>query len=308
MSNKRRSDADAWVEHTVRPEAAGDTLETVLRTTMGISRRMLQRLTRSGGIRINGRKAHLAGTVRSGDVVATRTRPSEQSGLIAVAMPLDVVWEDRDVLVINKAAGLLVHPLSPRHTHTLAHGVAHHFASQGLQAKVRPVHRLDRDTSGLVLFAKSAVVHHQLDRQLRTGEMGRTYLALVHGAPNADFGRVDAPIGAHPRHPHLRAIDPAGDAARTEFRVVERYARAALLELQLETGRTHQLRVHLAHLGHAVIGDRQYGGGTTLLARQALHARQLTFIHPSTGGAVECRAPLPGDIAELRDRLQAQEE
>jgi 23S rRNA pseudouridine1911/1915/1917 synthase len=266
---------------------------------------MLQRLTRSRAIRLNGRPTHLQRKTRAGDVVAARLAPLETPVLEGVPMPLRIVHEDADVLVLDKPAGILVHPAGSESRPTLAHGVAHHLASRGISARVRPVHRIDRDTSGLVLFALSAHAHQKLDGQLRERTLAREYLAFVRGTPGADEGVVDAPIARDPRRAHLRMVRPGGESARTRYRVVERFSAAALLALELDTGRTHQIRVHLAHLGHPVLGDRPYGGaGAEPIRRQALHAARLAFDHPATGEAVELRSPLPEDLAALGDFLR----
>ena len=294
-----------WTEHRVAEDEAGRTVQEILTGPMGISRRMIQKLTRARGITLNRRPAFLGRKVRAGDEVAARIAFDEAAGLEPVEMALDVVHEDAEVLVLNKPPFVLVHPTSPEQTATLAHGVAHHFARSGLRAKVRPVHRIDRDTSGLVLFAKSAVAHQRLDRQLREGGLDRVYLALVDGVVAEDTGKVEAPIGRHPRHPQLRAIRDDGEPAVTRFRVVERLAKATLLELELETGRTHQIRVHMQHAGHPVLGDRQYGqAGKGLIGRQALHASRLSFADPSTGERRTFEAPLPEDMAKALKRLR----
>jgi 23S rRNA pseudouridine1911/1915/1917 synthase len=298
--------ADRWLEHTVGEDEAGRTVQEVLTGPMQVSRRMIQRLTRAKGILLNRRGAFLGRKVKAGDVVAARVGVEEAAGLAPVPMPLSIVHEDGDVLVLDKPPFVLVHPTSPEQRETLSHGVAHHFAVHGVKAKVRPVHRIDRDTSGLVLFAKTALAHGRLDPQAHPGALERSYLALVDGVVEGDSGEVDAPIGRDARNPQLRAVRPDGDAARTRWRVAERFPRATLLELELETGRTHQIRVHAAHLGHPVLGDRQYGrAGTGLIRRQALHAARLSFAHPSTGERMRFEAPLPGDMAELVERLRS---
>ena len=295
-----------WAEHTVTAEEAGRTVEEILTGAMQISRRMIQRLTRSRGIQLNRRPAFLARKVRAGDVVAARVARDEEPGLEPVPMELAVVHEDGTLLVVDKPPFLLVHPTSPGHRATLSHGIAHRYAQQGLRARVRPVHRLDRDTSGLLVVAKSDFAHQHLDRQLRERTFTRLYLALVEGAPGEESGVVDAPIGRHRANPSLRAVRPGGEPARTRWRVVERYAGAALLELELETGRTHQIRVHLAHLGHPLLGDRQYGGRALPgLRRQALHAWRVSFVHPASGEPVSFEAPLPPDLEAAREALRA---
>jgi RluA family pseudouridine synthase len=295
-----------WLEHTVADDEAGRTVQEVLTGPMQVSRRMIQKLTRAQGILLNRKPAFLARKVRAGDLIAARVGVVEYTALRPVAMPLSIVHEDDDVLVLDKPPFVLVHPISPEQTETLSHGVAHHFEQGGIRAKVRPVHRIDRDTSGLVLFAKSAVAHARLDAQLREGGIERRYQALVDGVVAGDAGEIDAPIARDPRNPGLRAIRPGGEAARTRFRVLERLPRATLLELELETGRTHQIRVHMRHAGHPVIGDRQYGRvGTSLIKRQALHASRLAFAQPTTGERMAFDAPLPPDMAAAIERLRA---
>lgn len=267
---------------------------------MALSRRMLQRLTRSNGITLNRRPAFLGRKVRVGDRVEARAsdRPVAPS-ILPQPMELSIVYEDDDVIVVDKPTGLLVHPTRPGSPPTLAHGLAHYFERQGVQASIHPVHRLDRDTTGLVLVARSAYAHQQLDRQLRDGTLERWYLAIVEGDVTADSGIVDAPIGRVPGDFSKRRVRADGDPARTRFEVVRRTGRLTLLRIRLETGRTHQIRVHMEHIGHPVVGDPQYGGGRSALRRQALHAARISFRQPRTGEIVTCEAPMPADVAGL---------
>ncbi|HEX8392918.1 MAG TPA: RluA family pseudouridine synthase, partial [Longimicrobium sp.] len=286
-----------WVKHTVAPEEAGRTLQQLLTETLGISGRMIQRLTRSRGVQVNRKPGWLAGKVKAGDLVEVRLVVDEEPGLTPVEMDLSIVAEDADLLVLDKPPFVLVHPTSPGQDRTLAHGVAWHLQRQGIRARVHPVHRIDRDTSGLVLFARTAHAHHRLDLQLRGGEIRREYLALVDGVVAQDLGTIDAPIARDPRNPTLRVVRANGEAAVTRYEVVERHPAATLVRLELETGRTHQIRVHMQHAGHPVLGDRQYGRRRTdLVKRQALHAERLAFSHPATGEPVDLRAPLAPDL------------
>jgi 23S rRNA pseudouridine1911/1915/1917 synthase len=304
MPRERTPRPERWIEHTVAEGEAGRTLQEILTGPMGVSRRMIQRLTRSEGIRVNRHTAFLGRKLRAGDVVRVRMAEREEAGLTPQEMPLAILHEDADVLVLDKPPHLFVHPTSPGQTGTLAHGIAHHWMRMGLQAKVRPVHRLDRDTSGLLLVAKTPFAHQHLDRQLRERTLRRTYLALVRGVVDSDEGTVDAPIGRHRANPNLRMVRPDGEPAVTRWRVVERLRDATLLEVELETGRTHQIRVHMAHLGHPVLGDRQYAPADRSPARrQALHAWRISFTHPISGERMELEAPLPADLASLRERL-----
>lgn len=298
-----------WAEHRVGADESGRTVEEILRGPLGISGRRIQRLTRSRGIRLNGRNAHLDGRVRDGDVVACRVLDGGARSLEGEPVPITVLYEDADLLVLNKPAGILVHPVRGERD-TLAHGVAAYLGRGGAPSKVHPVHRLDRDTSGAVLFAKSAVVQHRFDerqRQATSPGFGREYLALVQGVIGPGGGLIDAPIGRHPTRRGLRAVRPNGGVpAVTRYEVVEGFADATLLRAWLETGRTHQIRVHLAHLGHPLLGDRAYGGRVSEIGRQALHAWRLSFPHPSRPAElVEVRAPVPEELEVALERARA---
>jgi 23S rRNA pseudouridine1911/1915/1917 synthase len=298
-----------WVTHAVTAEEAGRTVEEVLTGTLSISRRMIQKLTRSKGIQLNDKPAYLARVVREGDVVRAALSFQEEAGLEPVEMPLAILFEDEHLIVVNKPPFLLVHPTHPAQTKTLSHGLTHHFLKQGLQAKVRPVHRLDRDTSGVLVVAKTAFAHQHLDRQLRKRDLKREYLAFVDGVITEVRGQIDAPIGKHKQNPNLRAVRPnAGEFALTRYQVVEQYETATLVLLELETGRTHQIRVHMTHLGHPLLGDRQYGrAGLHLIKRQALHASRVSFSHPVSKEAMVLEAPLTPDLLALQEKLRAGE-
>jgi 23S rRNA pseudouridine1911/1915/1917 synthase len=314
VTSRRRSPAaasgqpaggDRWTHHRVTEAEAGSTLQEILTGALGVSRRMIQKLTRASGIRLNGHPAYLKRKVRAGDDVAARLVFDEEPGLEPMEMALSVCYEDEHLLVVDKPAGILVHPVGRSGEATLAHGIAAYLLRAGVRARVRPVHRLDRDTSGLVLFAKSAFVHQVLDRQLREREVRRAYLAFVAGVPTPSEQTIDAQIGRHPRDPNLRAVVArGGDAAVTRFRVLEQFSGVSLLDVELETGRTHQIRVHLSHAGHPLIGDVRYGGPRGALGRQALHAARLGFVHPKTHDSIELSSELPADLARLREDLR----
>jgi 23S rRNA pseudouridine1911/1915/1917 synthase len=292
------SPGGGWRAHVVAQEEAGRTVEEILRGPLGLSGRMLQRLTRARGIRLNGRPGHLSRKVRAGDRVEARADAPAAGTLPPVEMELAVIHEDAQLLVVDKPAGLVVHPTRAEHTRTLAHGVAAHLTTRGGAAAVHPVHRIDRGTSGLVVFAKTPASHAALDRDLREGRVRRVYQAVAEGAMEGEEGVVEAPTGAHPRRRELRAVRPDGAPARTRWRVLERLRGATLLEVELESGRTHQIRVHLAHSGHPVYGDRDYGAAESF-ERPALHAAELTLPHPSGGEPLHLRAPLPDELRAL---------
>lgn len=290
-----------------------------MRGSLGVSGRRLQRLTRTRGLRLNGRTTHTARKVREGDTVEVRTvdpaggsedrrRPlAEHEAASTILIPPEAIRVvDARFIVVDKPAGIAVHPGGKTRGPTLLDLLP----GAGISPPLHAVHRLDRDTSGLLLLARAPGVHAVLDRAVRAGKIQRSYLALVTGATQEEEGTVDAPIGHHPRRRDLRAVTPKGRPARTHWRVVERLRGSTLLEVRLETGRTHQVRVHLAWAGHPLVGDRWYGGPATVEGvrgpgRPFLHASRLVFPHPSDGTAVEVDSPLPPELQALREALRA---
>lgn len=292
-----------WIDRLVLPEEVGQTVEAILTGPMQISRRRIQKLTRSHSIRLNGKPAFLAKLVRLDDMVSVRMSETRPDGLVATAMAMAILYEDNDLLVINKPAGVACHPVRPDQVDTLTNGIVHYYRQKRIQQAVHLVHRLDRDTSGLVLVAKTAFVHAKLDGQLREQQVTRDYLAIVAGRLEQDELRIDAPIGRHPTNRSLRAVVASGDGAQTELLVLERFAAATLVRLRLGTGRTHQIRVHLAHIGHPLVGDRAYGGPGDL-GRQALHGGLMRLVQPTSGLELSLEAELPADMVALCEVLR----
>jgi len=217
------------------------------------------------------------------------------------AVPL---YEDDWCLVVHKPAGMAVHPSRPGHRGTLDEWAARHTLARGESAPVRHIHRLDDDTTGPVLYAKNDLAQWRLDEAMRDKRIDRQYAALVHGIPRRSRGTIDAPIGKDRSHPARRRVSPSGDHAVTHYETVETYEAAALLRIRLETGRTHQIRVHLSHIGHPLVGDALYGAPPDArLRRQALHGERLSFVHPWTLEEVVVHAPLPADFDAARQRL-----
>jgi 23S rRNA pseudouridine1911/1915/1917 synthase len=236
--------------------------------------------------------------------------PPMPSALEPEPIPLAIVHEDAAVLVIDKPAGLAMHPGAGRATGTLVHAVLAHCPDlPGIGGQARPgiVHRLDKDTSGLLVVAKTEAALRALQAQIQSRQVQREYLALVWGRVVREEGTIDAPIGRDPRHRTRMAVVPAGRRAVTTYRVAERLDGATLLALRLDTGRTHQIRVHCVAMGHPVVGDPTYGRRPNPwgLRRQALHAHRLAFIHPTRGTALSFSSPLPSDIAAALARLRA---
>lgn len=283
---------------TVPPAADGLTVRDFLRRWHGVSRTLLTRLKKFDGIWVNGESRWSIDPVHAGDTVVLYLREEPSAVVAPEPVPLDIAYEDQDVLVVNKPAGLVVHPARGYRTGTLANGVARHLEERGIAAPVRPISRLDMDTSGLIAFACNPWAHDAL-----AGRLERGYLAVVTGQVVPAAGTVDAPIRQIPGHPVKREVHPEGQPARTHFRVAGRFAGATLIEVRLETGRTHQIRVHMVHLGHPLLGDELYGGARDRIARQALHAGRLAFVQPRTGAPVALSAPPPPDLQGLLERL-----
>jgi len=276
-----------------------------------LSRSRIQQLIAAGELTLDGAPIKPAARVRRGQRVDVRVPRPEPSTLRPEALALDVVHEDADLLVINKPPGLTVHPGAGRPGGTLANALIARIPELAtLGEGLRPgiVHRLDKDTSGLLVVARSPRALTSLRAQVASRSAARTYLALVRGRLPHSEGTVDAPIGRHPRHRTKMGVIPSGRAAVTRYRVVEVFARYTLVEATLVTGRTHQLRVHFAHLGHPVAGDRVYGHDPDELGigRQTLHAWRLRIRHPATGADLAFEAAPPPDFMSAVERARSQ--
>jgi len=299
---------------TVEPASAGARLDRWLSDRLtDLSRARLQALIRGGLVRVDGVVLKAAHRLRGGERVEIEVPPAAEETLAPESVPLSVVYEDDHVLVVDKPAGMVVHPGAGRSRGTLAAAVlAHAPTTAGVGGPRRPgiVHRLDKDTSGLLVVAKTSKAYDDLVEQLAARTVTRRYLAVVHGRVRANESVVDAPIGRHPRDRVKMAIRPAGRGKRavTRYRVLERFADFTLLEVRLETGRTHQIRVHLASLGHPVVGDGVYGKPRSQppppLDGYALHATALAFVHPAFRKVIECTAPIPERMERLLSHLR----
>jgi 23S rRNA pseudouridine1911/1915/1917 synthase len=262
------------------------------------SRAEAERLLEAGAVLVDGRARPKSHRLEGGERLSVRLAEAAPAGLVAEAMELRVAWEDEHLLVVDKPAGLVVHPGHGHATGTLAHGLLAHDAAGGDESRPGIVHRLDRDTSGLLVVARSEEAHARLEELIRERRVERGYTALVRGRPGSRAGRIDAPIGRDRADPTRQSLDTETPReAVTHFEVVELLPRHTLLTVRLETGRTHQIRVHLAAIGLPVSGDPAYGvAGDLGLSRQFLHAGRLAFGHPFTGEPVEVRSPLPPEL------------
>ncbi len=306
MHNPETTLSDQLPTWHVGEEEVGQRVDRFITSVLdNISRTAVQQLIFNGEILVNERKSKPGYILRLGDEVRLLqdTAKSYTNSAKPRSIPLEIIYEDEDLLVINKVAGMVVHPAPGHADDTLVNALLACYPElQGVEG-LRPgiVHRLDKDTSGLIIVAKNAPTQAALIEQMKQHQVVKRYLALVEGIVSLDHGSIDAPIGRDPRHRQQMTITATGSReARTHFRVLERFSRHTLLLLKLETGRTHQIRVHLKAIGHPVVGDPVYGSGNTRgnlsLKRQFLHAYQLKFTHPITGKTLELEAPLPEDL------------
>lgn len=269
-----------------------------------VSARQVQKLTRSKGILLNGRPAFLKAVLRAGDIVKIRRTAPQESNILPENIPVEVLYEDDHIIVLNKPPHCLVHPAGRTTSGTLSNALAYYLQQSGQKIIFHPIHRLDRDTSGCVIFAKSAEMQRALEKQRDSHTLSRTYQALVRGIADEPNGTIQLAIGAHPTLANRRAVREDGDHAITHYRTIETYDTASLVELTLETGRTHQIRLHLSAIGLPILGDSMYGTRSALIRRQSLHAVQTSFIHPKTSERITVDAPLTDDIASAISMLK----
>jgi 23S rRNA pseudouridine1911/1915/1917 synthase len=292
------SSADSPSPKAIRvpPEQAGERLDVVLAAHVG-SRSAAARLIDDGAVTVDGAHRPRRHKVAAGEEVAW-TPPAEPAPVETADVPFAVPYEDEHLLIVDKPAGVVVHPAKGHRHGTLAQALTGRAAGGEEEGRAGIVHRLDRDTSGLLVVARSDEAHRRLKEQLQRREITREYLALVLGRPPARSGTIDAPIGRDRRHRTRMSTDTDEPReARTHFAIEQAFAETTLLRVRLETGRTHQIRVHLQAIGHPVAGDPEYGGAGALgLKRQFLHAARLAFDHPFTGERVDVSSPLPDDL------------
>ena len=305
---------------TISPEQAGQRLDAFLASQIeGWSRARLQRLIEAEDVLVNGKPGKPSYKLRENDELEVELVTPTTTSFTPEAIPLNVVYEDETLVVVNKPAGLVVHPAAGIHSGTLANALAYHFQQLPNPSSVRPgiVHRLDRDTSGLLVVAKTEAALESLSDQFRARTVYKSYLALVHGRVAAESGRIEQPLARDPSNRTRMAVVRGGRTALSLYRVNRHFQRFTLLDVDLKTGRTHQIRVHLAWIKHPVVGDEIYGAGrdNTIqnarlraqlrsVGRQFLHAEKLAFAHPATNERVLFQAPLPEELSNLLTRIE----
>lgn len=300
------------MEVVVPSDKAGARLDRfVAEACPDLSRSYLQKLIEAKSITVDGKAAKAATRLTPGAIVRVSIPPPRPATMLEERIPLNIVYEDEDLLVVDKPAGLVVHPAPGHPGGTLVNALLARYPNLRITDTLRPgiVHRLDKDTSGLMVVARNDRAFASLVDQMKKREVVKEYLVLVHGRLSVDEGVVDAPIGRDPRHRKMMAVVPGGKPARTLFRVVERLDSYTLVKARLETGRTHQIRVHFASIGHPVVGDRVYGPrkAEVQIDRQFLHAHRLSFKLPGTGRVVDFESPLPADLRQVLDYLGSSE-
>ncbi|HHY81732.1 MAG TPA: RluA family pseudouridine synthase [Clostridiales bacterium] len=291
--------------YTVHEKDNGRTVRSILRNEFGFSNSLIKRFKYHGQVLCNSKPVYMNQIVTCGDIVEADIHFEEKSETVKpVPMDLKILYEDDTVIALDKPPGIIIHPLGRDSENTMANGLMYYFQSKGCQTKIRPVSRLDRDTTGVIVFAKNQFVHEKLTQQMKTGDYHKKYTGIVHGCPAEKKGIINLPISRAPGSIILREVSPSGDPAVTHYEVVEELKDAAVLHFTLETGRTHQIRVHCREIGHSLIGDTLYSNiPTSLIGRQALHSHMVRFIHPLTGKCIEIISPLPKDMMDLRNAL-----
>lgn len=275
-------------------------IKEILFDHFDFSRKSLSKIKNAKGIYLNGVHVYVTVRVKEGDLLEIMVPEETSEEILPQKVPVDIIYEDEDIVVINKQPDVVVHPTRNHYLGTIANGLMYYWQEKGLKHRFRPVNRLDKDTSGLFIVAKNQYSHHKLALQLQDRTLQRTYHAIVHGILDNKKGTVNAPIMKDPEHSMRRIVifdSSEAKEAITNYRVIKECNNYSLVELKLMTGRTHQIRVHMSWLGYPLVGDDLYGGTNhPLINRQALHAIELSFNHPITGESLNFRTPYPNDM------------
>jgi len=291
------------LEYIAVQSDAGMKLMDVLHQSMELSGRMIRRSKKEKAIKLNAQRVSLNSRIRKDDLI-TIEMAMEPNIFEPEDIPVNVVYEDADLLIVNKQPFMVVHPTKGHPHGTLANGIAKYFLDEGLDIKIRFINRLDRDTSGLMMIAKNPFAQTVISEQMIANEVTKEYLAIVHGQVDLDAGTIDAPIGLENEDDIERKVLTDGKDCVTHYEVVQRYPNATLIKIQLETGRTHQIRVHFRHIGHPLFGDVLYGGDQEKINRQALHCTRMVFKLARPSELIELRADMPADMKLLLEKLE----
>lgn len=288
------------LKYTVTESTRHSNIKQILKSEFNMSDRLILKLKRENKIYCNGISTHINASLNVGDTVCADISFEEESeNIVPTKMDLDILYEDSGLLIVNKWQNMPVHPSLNHYEDSLSNGVKFYFDSIGLKRKIRPINRLDKDTTGIVLFAKNEYIQECLVREMKKGIFEKEYLAILDGVLEQTNITVTAPIARKEESIIERCISQDGDYAETLFELIKAYDNYSLVKCILKTGRTHQIRVHSKHIGHPILGDTLYGSSSTLILRQALHAHKVSFIHPITKKHIEIVCPLPYDINNL---------
>jgi 23S rRNA pseudouridine1911/1915/1917 synthase len=281
-----------WFDIEIPAKWCALTLDNIFQDVWKAPKKIIHQFRMEKSVKVNGENAVWVRPLQEGDILQIALFQDEDFGVIPEEIDLGVLYEDDHLLVVNKPAGIETHPNEENQIHTLANAVASHLQQKGELRRVRHIHRLDKNTTGAVLFAKHALVHAMLDRMLNERMIKRTYLAIVQGIMKNKSAVINQPIGRDRHHPTRRRVSKNGQQAITNYNLIKMIPskKLSMIECTLDTGRTHQIRVHLSSIGHPLAGDKLYGG-SPIFKRQALHARKLIFTHPFTEERIECTAP-----------------
>lgn len=276
------------------------TVKGILRENLNFSQRLSKKLELSNKIFLNGKETRLNKSVFVGDVISVEFQ-EEEDEYNAVNIPINILYEDYDLLIVNKPPYIVVHPTKSHQDNTIANGVAYYFKDHGIQKKVRLVNRLDMNTSGIVIIAKNPYIHNELSNQMKSNMVDKYYYAIVEGIVESDYGTINEPITKLNPEDIIRVVDQSGKECITHYVVEKRsiVKNLSLLKLKLETGRTHQIRVHMKHIKHPILGDTLYGRESSLIGRQALHCTEMKFTQPITKEEITIKCHLPKDMADL---------
>ena len=288
------------LEYKVNEQTKYTNIRQVLLNEFNLSDRLILRLKRANQIYLNGIPTHIHHELTVNDIVYVDISFEEEcENIVPTKMNLDIIYEDDALLIINKAPNTPVHPSLNHYEDSLSNGVKYYFLSQGIKRKIRPINRLDKDTSGIVLFAKNEYIQECLIKQMKTNKFQKEYLALVDGIIAKDKQTIIAPIARKESSIIERCVRADGDYSETDIELISTYENYSLIKCKLKTGRTHQIRVHTQYIGHPILGDTLYGDSSNLINRQALHAYKVKFIHPVTKEVIQIECDLPQDMLTL---------
>lgn len=279
------------------------TVKSIMRENLNFSKKLSKNLENSGNIFLNGNVTKLNKITYKGDNLSIEFQ-EEEDEYEAIDIPIDILYEDSDILVVNKPPHIVVHPTKSHQNNTVANGVAYYFKEQGIQRKVRLVNRLDMNTSGIVIIAKNPYAHNNLSIEMKANNVEKYYYAIVEGTIKDDRGTINEPITRLNPDDILRVVHPSGKECITHYEVKKRLNGKTLVKLKLETGRTHQIRVHMKHIGHPLLGDTLYGRESDVINRQALHCYEMKFKSPTSGQQIVLRAEIPEDMKKIMQNAE----